>query len=183
MTLGFGLLGALVFLLAMLFLPLRLSLRLAYPGVSVAQVRLYAWTLSRWSSLPELPLQRQSPPAKPDGNAQESGSGPNSLRSIEAFSAFLSPLRSAPVGALRIVARGSTGDPATTALLYGAAWSVLGTFLAARGLRPQELSLQPQLLGPAEVNAYGEAEVQVTLLSLAAGALHALRRLKAPIAG
>ncbi len=171
MTLFFGLLGALLALFGLLFAPLRLWLRLAYPGVSEAQVRLFRWTLSSWTSAP-VPWA----PPSPSGGAQGGGMNPAAqLRDIEALGAMLAPLRAAPVGDLRIAAEGSSGDPAVTALLYGFAWSAVGTFLSLRGLRPALLSLSPQLQGPAALRAYGEAEIPVTPFTLLLGALRALR--------
>ncbi len=174
LTLLFGLLGALSVTVALLALPLRFSLRLEYPGGSGAEIRLYGWTLSRWAPL--RPNAERSPAEAP---SEGSGQTASPLRYIEALGAFLSPIRRAPVEDLRVAARGSTGDPAATALLYGAAWSLLGTVCAARGLRPQRADLQPVLAGPAEMRALGEAKVRITVGSLLLGAVRALRVLRA----
>ncbi len=176
MTFGFGLLGALAFSFLMLLMPLRLFVRLRYPGVSEAEARLFGWTLSSWTSIAAAAADpSQGGPQSGAGNA---ASGPGPLRDLKAFAAFLAPLRSAPVGDLRIAAQGSAGDPAATALLYGAAWSVLGTFLAVRGLRPREIQIEPLLQGPAEWRASGEAELRVMPWSLILGGVRALRVLR-----
>lgn len=174
MTLVFGLLGALSVTVALLALPLRFCLRLEYPVGSGAEVQLYGWTLSRWASL--RPDAKRSPAAAP---SEASGQAASPARYIEALGAFFAPIRRAPVEDLRVAARGSTGDPAATALLYGAAWSLLGTACAVRGLRPQRADLQPVLEGPAEMRALGEAKVRIAVGSLLLGAVRALWALRA----
>lgn len=177
MTLGFGLLGALTFLAAALLLPLRLCVRMTYPDPSEAEVRLLWWTVSRWRAAPH--------PASPATRNQgkEHGGAPSPLTSLETFEAFLGPLQSTPVGNLRIAARAGAGDPAVTAVLYGAAWSVLSTLLSIRGIQPAALRLDPVMEGTAQLRARGEAEVRVTLLLLLQAAARALRTLRAGSAG
>ena len=167
-----GLLGAVLAAVALLLVPLRLSSMLHWPGFSEAEVRLGPWLVSRWqASGPSWP--RRSQAAGSRGGDAKGAVSPPLVGVTEAVGAFFAALQRAPVGGLELEAEGGLGDPAATALLYGAAWAALGGLMAAAG-HPVRVRLTPRLEGPGGGKLHARGEVAVTLGRLALAALRAL---------
>jgi hypothetical protein len=94
---------------------------------------------------------------------------------VQAFFAALTP---AGVVQARLRVEGGVGDPAATAVLYGAAWALLGGALAVTA-HPGRLEIVPRLEGPATGRLEEGAVVTLTpgrILLAACRALRALRR-------
>jgi hypothetical protein len=93
---------------------------------------------------------------------------------VAAIDAFFATLRRVPVKKAQLAAEGGVGDPAATALLYGAAWALVGGLVTAKG-EPVEIVLTPRLEGPAGGRLDARAEVSLTSFRLLLGVLRALR--------
>lgn len=139
---------------------------LRHPGRNEAEMRLAGLRLAHWRAREPIRLPAHRSTGQP--------SSPGLPADIAALSALLRSVRRAPVEALRLFARGGIGDAAATAVLYGASWSLVGTYLATTGLRPALLALQPEFDGPARVRVVASAAMRVRVFALVRGALAAL---------
>ena len=168
-----GLFGAALGVLLLLYVPLTLETMLHWPGYSEMQVRVGPVTLSR---------SHQKGPREPSlrsrgrpGNGR--GGGAPISKMLAAFSALCDAVDNSPVQRLELEAEGGVGDPAITAVLYGGAWAVLEGLLAAAGQRAR-IRLSPRLEGPAGGRLTGSAAIKATPLQLLTAALKAMRSMR-----
>ncbi len=169
-----GLLGAALAVAAILLVPFRLSSLVHWPGFSEAEVRLGPWLCSRWQATGPRWPKRQRREGSRDKGARSTVSP---MGVMAAFGAFFAALGRAPVRGLELEAEGGVGDPAATALIYGAAWAVLGGLATSAG-GPARVRLTPRLEGPAGGRLHARGEVTVTLGRLLLAALKAFAAMR-----
>lgn len=180
-----GLLGTVMGALALLLVPLRLSSVLHWPGYSEARVCLGPWRVSHWQAagprwrrlLPQVRRLGEGGATGKGVGKGHAGSGPP-LRALWAESdGFFARLRRIPMQGVQLEAEGGVGDPAVTAVLYGAAWALLGGLLAGQG-QQVVAKLTPRFEGPATGRLDARAEVSVTLGRLMLAALWGMEVLR-----
>ena len=170
-----GLLGLLLAVAALMPLPLTLASELHWPGFSEAQVRLGPVCLSRWHAAgPRLPHRR---PAKAKAVGAKTPLRPGPAQMAQALHAFFAVLGRSRISQARLRMEGGVGDPAATAVLYGAAWALAGGAATAGGAGGR-LEIVPRLEGPATGSLEESAEVTVTPWQLATAAFTAIAALR-----
>ncbi len=168
-----GLVGAALGVLLLLYVPFTLETMLHWPGYSEMQVRVGPVTLSR--SHQKGPRQPSLHP--PGRSGKGKGGGPPISSMLAAFRAMFDAIDGSPVQRLELDAEGGVGDPAITAVLYGGTWAVLEGLLAAAGQQAR-ISLTPRLDGPAGGRLTGSAAIRVIPLQLLTAVLKAMRSMR-----
>lgn len=123
-------------------------------------------------------LVYRSTPGRPGASrAKASGSGGGTAvgRSLRALRVLLDPLRQVPVRNAQVIIRGGTGDAAATAVLYGAVWAALSTWVKVSGTEPKLLRVEPTLEGPPDLWAKAGAQVSLPIWRLLLGGCRAMR--------